>query len=110
MTSTENRKSSDQREETRKIQYTGGSSFIVSLPKRWIQDLGLKQGDHVLISRAGNSFLQISPASRRSIKEQMEATIEVLKENNPYYLARKLVTLYFMGYHMIHIIPKESKR
>lgn len=110
VTSTEYRQSSDQREETRKIQYTGGSSFIVSLPKRWIQELGLKQGDHVLISRQGNSSLQVSPASRRSIREQREATVEVLKENNPYYLARKLVSLYFLGYHMIHIFPKENNR
>jgi phosphate uptake regulator len=108
--STENRQSAENREETRKIQYTGGSSFIVSLPKRWIQELGLKQGDHVLISRQGNSLLQISPASRRSIKEQREAVIEVLKENNPYYLARKLISLYFLGYNMIHIFPKENNR
>ena len=47
---------SDQNEETRKIQYTGGSSYIVSLPKKWVQDLGLKQGDHVLIRREGNSI------------------------------------------------------
>ena len=110
MESTENRQSAENREETRKIQYTGGSSFIVSLPKRWIQELGLKQGDHVLISRQGNSLLQISPASRRSIKEQREAVIEVLKENNPYYLARKLISLYFLGYNMIHIFPKENNR
>ena len=53
---------SDQNEETRKIQYTGGSSYIVSLPKKWVQDLGLKQGDHVLIRREGNSLLQLTPA------------------------------------------------
>ena len=40
----------------------------------------------------------------------MEATIEVLKENDPYALARKLVSLYFLGYHMIHIFPKENNR
>jgi len=31
-------------EETRKIQFTGKSTYIVSLPKQWITDLGLKQG------------------------------------------------------------------
>ena len=41
----------EQGQETRKLQYTGGSSYIVSLPKKWIQDLGLKQGDHVHIVR-----------------------------------------------------------
>ena len=64
-----------QSEETRKLQYTGRSSYIVSLPKKWIQDLGLKQGDHVVILRQGNSTLQIAPASKRLIKEQKEATI-----------------------------------
>jgi phosphate uptake regulator len=47
-----------QGEETRKLQYTGGSSYIVSLPKKWIQELGLKQGDHVVILRQGDSTLQ----------------------------------------------------
>ena len=60
----ENEKGLLQREETRKLQYTGGSSYIVSLPKKWIQDLGLKQGDHVIILRQGNSTLQIAPAAK----------------------------------------------
>jgi len=34
----------EEKEETRKIQFTGKSSYIVSLPKQWIIDLGLKQG------------------------------------------------------------------
>ncbi|HYX72503.1 MAG TPA: AbrB/MazE/SpoVT family DNA-binding domain-containing protein, partial [Nitrososphaera sp.] len=72
-----NSKGFSQSEETRKLQYTGGSSYIVSLPKKWIQDLGLRQGDHVVILRQGNSTLQIAPASKRPIKEQKEATIEV---------------------------------
>ncbi|TLY09038.1 MAG: AbrB/MazE/SpoVT family DNA-binding domain-containing protein [Thaumarchaeota archaeon] len=98
-----------QGEETRKLQYTGGSSYIVSLPKKWIQDLGLKQGDHVVILRQGNSMLQIAPASKRVAKEQREATIEVSKENNPYFIARKLIALYFLGFNVITIVPKEDR-
>jgi phosphate uptake regulator len=101
---------SDQNEETRKIQYTGGSSYIVSLPKKWVQGLGLKQGDHVLIHREGNSLLQLTPASRRFSKEQKEATLEVSKDNDPYFLARQLISLYFLGFNMINVIPKESGR
>ena len=96
-------------EETRKLQYTGGSSFIVSLPKKWIQDLGLKQGDHVVIMRQSNSVLQIAPASKRLAKEQKEATIEVAKDNNPYFIARKLIALYFLGFNIINIVPKEDR-
>ena len=98
-----------QGEETRKLQYTGGSSYIVSLPKKWIQDLGLKQGDNVIIMRQGNSTLQIAPASKRASKEQKEATIEVGKENNPYFIARKLIALYFLGFNVINIVPKEDR-
>ena len=97
-----------QSEETRKLQYTGGSSYIVSLPKKWIQDLGLKQGDHVVILRQGNSTLQIAPASKRPIKEQKEATIEVGKDHNPYF-ARKLIALYFLGFNVINVVPKEDR-
>jgi phosphate uptake regulator len=99
----------EQGQETRKLQYTGGSSYIVSLPKKWIQDLGLKQGDHVVIMRQSNSVLQISPASRRVGKEQKDATIEVGKDNNPYFIARKLIALYFLGYNVITIVPKEER-
>ncbi|MEO9362489.1 MAG: phosphate uptake regulator PhoU [Nitrososphaera sp.] len=96
-------------EETRKLQYTGGSSYIVSLPKKWIQELGLKQGDHVTILRQGNSTLQIAPASKRVTKEQRDATIEVTKDNNPYFIARKLIALYFLGYNVINIVPKDGR-
>ena len=41
----------EEKEETRKIQFTGKSSYIVSLPKEWVLDLGLKQGDQVRVSR-----------------------------------------------------------
>lgn len=99
----------EQGQETRKLQYTGGSSYIVSLPKKWIQDLGLKQGDHVLIMRQANSVLQIAPASKRISKEQKDATIEVGKDNNPYFIARKLIALYFLGYNVITIVPKEER-
>jgi phosphate uptake regulator len=100
----------DRVEETRKIQYTGGSSYIVSLPKKWVQDLGLKQGDHVVILRQGNSLLQLTPASQRISKEQKEATIEISKDNDPYFLARKLISLYFLGFNIINVIPKEFGR
>ena len=52
----------DQNQETRKIQYTGGSSYIVSLPKKWVQDLGIKQGYHDVILRNVNSLLKLAPA------------------------------------------------
>ncbi|MCK5904749.1 MAG: AbrB/MazE/SpoVT family DNA-binding domain-containing protein, partial [Gammaproteobacteria bacterium] len=45
-------------DETRKIQFTGKSTYIISLPKQWITELGLKQGDRVSVDRKGVSSLQ----------------------------------------------------
>jgi len=35
--------------EIRKIQITGGNSYVVSLPKSWVRDAGLKAKDAVLV-------------------------------------------------------------
>src|SRR5579884_726022 len=99
----------DPQEETRKIQYTGGSSYIVSLPKKWIQEMGIKQGDYVTIARQENSALQILPSTKRISREQKEAVIEVMKNNNPYFLARKLIAIYFLGFNVINVIPREGR-
>lgn len=62
-------------EEMRKIQFTGKSSYIVSLPKEWVMDLGLKQGDQVTIVRQGTSTLQITPSKRHTkVTEAEDAT------------------------------------
>ena len=52
-------------DETRKIQFTGKSTYIISLPKRWITELGLKQGDRVSVDRKGISSLHVTPYNTR---------------------------------------------
>lgn len=62
-----------EKEEIRKIQFTGKSSYIVSLPKQWIMDLGLKQGDQIRMLRKDSSTLEIYPPKfeTRSQKKKM---------------------------------------
>ena len=52
-------------EETRKIQFTGKSTYIISLPKQWVTDLGLKQGEQVSVDRKGISSLYVTPYNTR---------------------------------------------
>ena len=67
--------------ETRKIQFTGKSSYIVSLPKQWISELGLKQGDQVRMVRKGSSTLEVFPPKFDSRKQKKEdATIEISED------------------------------
>jgi phosphate uptake regulator len=99
----------EEREETRKIQFTGKSSYIVSLPKQWIKDLGLKQGDQIRMIRKDASTLEIYPSKfePRSQKKE-DATIEINDEETS-SIVRKLISLYFLGYKTINIKPKSGR-
>ncbi len=96
-------------EETRKIQFTGKSTYIISLPKQWVSDLGLKQGDQVSVGRSGNTGLQIMPHRTRKKDESEVATIEIEPEEERTSVVRKLVSLYFFRFKTINIKPKTGR-
>ena len=100
----------EDREETRKIQFTGKSSYIVSLPKYWIQEMGLKRGDQVKISRQGSSALQIYPPNHQTRTILVEdATFEIEPEEDNTSIVRKLISLYFLGFKIINVKPKAGR-
>ncbi len=93
-----------EREETRRLQFTGKSSYIVSLPKQWVTELGLKQGDQITITRQGKSGLKILPAKDQTKTVQSEeAVLEIARDDENSTIIRKLVSLYFLGYKTIQI-------
>lgn len=99
-----------EREETRKIQFTGKSSYIVSLPKQWITDLGLKRGDQLRMMRDGSSVLQIYPPKYQTRGMPAEAvTIEIGPEEASHTIVRKLISLYFLGLNTINVNPKSGR-
>jgi phosphate uptake regulator len=97
----------DESGETRKIQFTGKSSYIVSLPKPWIMELGLKQGDQIRMVRKGASTLELYPQKFETRFQKIEdATIEIDVEEKTPTIVRKLISLYFLGYKTINVKPK----
>ncbi len=83
----------EERGETRKIQFTGKSSYIVSLPKQWVLELGLKQGDQIRMVRKGSSTLELYPPKFESrIQKKEDATIEIDIEENGSSSLIKLIT------------------
>lgn len=100
--------------ETRKIQKTGGSTYVVSLPKRWIQASGLKKGDQVALSVTGDGTLTVDPHLPRE-SEKLVKTVEVTTATESKTLLRQLVGSYVTGYDVIEIrskgrIPFELRR
>jgi len=97
-------------EETRKIQFTGKSSYIVSLPKQWIMELGLKQGDQIRMVRRGSSTLELYPPKFESrIQKKEDAVIEIDGEEKAPSIIRKLISLYFLGFKTINVKPKNGR-
>ncbi|MEM3046416.1 MAG: phosphate uptake regulator PhoU, partial [Candidatus Bathyarchaeia archaeon] len=93
------------REEFRKIQLTGRSSYVVSLPKRWATSLGLKPGDAVSIKMQEDSSLLISPRGGIPPKRETElGEVRLVKgQEDPQSLARRIVSLYLVGHNLIHV-------
>jgi phosphate uptake regulator len=96
--------------ETRKIQFTGKSSYIVSLPKDWVRELGLKQGDQINVIRQGSSTLQITPSkSKNGVLQVEDATFEIGPEDDNEIIVRRLISLYFLGFRTINVNPKTGR-
>jgi len=87
----------------RKVQITGGNSFVVSLPKTWVKDIGLKPKDAVAIITQPDSSLLIVP--KRELREaaKSEAVIEVSPGMDRDVLLRNFISLYLTGYEIIKI-------
>lgn len=97
-------------EETRKIQFTGKSSYIVTLPKNWIKDLGLKRGDSLKMIRKGATALEVYPPKYESRTPKKEdAILEIDGKEEPSSIVRKLISLYFLGFKSITIKPKNDR-
>lgn len=47
--------------EIRKVQQVGYSTLVVSLPRDWVKEVGLKQGDVVSLMRDADGTLRLFP-------------------------------------------------
>jgi phosphate uptake regulator len=94
--------------EIRKIQFTGRSTFIISLPKKWMHEMQLNVGDPVTILKTTNGSLSIFPnIMRMPITEECFARITEGEGRTT--VKRKIISMYLRGYNVIHIRP-ETKR
>jgi phosphate uptake regulator len=94
--------------EVRKIQYTGRSTYVLSLPKRWVNELKLKAGDPVTIMREANNSLSIVPNVVRG-PSTYEATSLVTSDKSGPTLKRTVVSMYLRGFNIMHLKSKAGR-
>jgi phosphate uptake regulator len=100
---------SNLREELRKVQVTGGSTFIISLPKSWVEQMGLQRGSVVRISKRDDLTLQIQPQGSGKSDDSKKVLIIPGINDTPEIIVRKVVSSYLMGYNIIQMKSKEKR-
>lgn len=92
------------KEETRKLQFTGGSTYIISLPKSWIKQNQLTKGSTIQLREEETGFLSIIPYKATNITQKTEETIiKVSAKESANTIIRKTVAAYLVGYNILHI-------
>jgi len=89
--------------ELRKIQITGGATYVVSLPKKWVKAAGLKPKDQVALIPQADMSLLIVPKGELKPKEVSEAIIEASADAGLEAVIRDFIAHYLVGYDVIRV-------
>ncbi|MHA1751532.1 MAG: PhoU domain-containing protein, partial [Candidatus Helarchaeota archaeon] len=92
--------------ETRKVQITGGSSYIISLPKEWINKNKIHPKDALNLIIQEDKILLIPPKKFKKLNFR-EKVINLEDIEGASYLFRLLIGVYMMGYSMIILQAKK---
>lgn len=89
--------------EQRKIQITGGNSYIVSLPRDWIKNTNLSKGDYLGVETNEDGTLTIFPKSKERVKRTFTINLTTSDSLNN----RLLISKYLEGYDVIELVSKD---
>jgi phosphate uptake regulator len=83
--------------EMRKLQKTGGSTYIVSLPKNWVVSSKLKEGDSVSMYVDNSGLLTLDPSlGSKTLSSRAEVWVDENEVGIHFF--RKLIGLYISGH------------
>jgi phosphate uptake regulator len=95
--------------QTRRMQISGGSTYIISLPKDWIDELKIKVGENVTIVKNSNRSLTLFPREQDSDEKKTIATIYSTQKDSGDSVKRRIIAAYLAGYKTIQIKTKGMK-
>ena len=91
--------------EIRRVQLTGGSSYMITLPKEWITSLNIKKNDPLAVSLQSDGTLLISTKMQEHIQKTKEFDVSTISK--PVYLLQLLIGAYIAGYTSIKITASQ---
>jgi phosphate uptake regulator len=92
--------------EIRRVQFTGGSSYVLTLPKEWVDAQKIKKNDPLGIEIQPDGTLLITKTiEQETLQRKKEFSVDGII--GPAYLFRLLIGAYISGITMIVITSKE---
>jgi phosphate uptake regulator len=88
----------------RRIQVTGRGSYVVSIPKHWVEQMQIKKGGRLEFSEQQGEGLLLTPVAQ--LKQENEHTrceISIAPQATPDAVARRIISLYVVGYSTIEV-------
>ncbi|NQW12581.1 MAG: AbrB/MazE/SpoVT family DNA-binding domain-containing protein, partial [Alphaproteobacteria bacterium] len=89
--------------QTRRLQLVGGSTYTVSIPKTWIDELGLKKNSNVTLIKNRNDSITLFQEEQ---SKKNKATALIGKSDSKESIRRKIIAMYLSGYKTIEIKTK----
>jgi phosphate uptake regulator len=99
----------------RRVQCTGRGSYIISLPKEWVEDIGLKRGSEIAFNIQPDQTLTLVPRKimekegRDSAAKAKEYFINIDTKEPPESTLRMIRALYAIGADIIRIHFKNTQ-
>ncbi|MEN2974785.1 MAG: phosphate uptake regulator PhoU [Candidatus Caldarchaeales archaeon] len=88
---------------SRRVQKTGGTTLIVSLPQEWVRRVGLKPHDEICLMEESGGELILWPTVYEEQESYGEGTIRVLADAEPEEVLRLYISMYITGFNIIRL-------
>ena len=88
--------------EGRKLQLAGGSTYLVSLPKPWVTNAGLKAGDTLFLDVESDGSVSVRARSSERTAPRRKV-FQAKGQDTREHLLRKLIGAYISGFGLIEV-------
>lgn len=95
--------------EIRKLQLVGGSTYVLSLPKKWIDSMQMQTGDQVSIIKNPNNSLSLFPIDALGSEKAVRSKAIIGQKDSVDSIKRKIIAIYLAGYQIIEIQTKGGR-
>ena len=92
-------------DESRRVQKVGYNSLSISIPKQYVRDMNLRQGDSLLFREDSDGTLRLIPSTKS--RGEAKVTIRAEQAGSSEMLTRLVVGAYALGYDKIEVTGKE---